>query len=90
MSQARRPTSRLRMTRRYELMRQGIWKPVGEVMSGSGLAMLVALQYFEAADWQKGLLSGAPYWGLFLGPFGCLDRWQAWHQCEPLLSAAVA
>lgn len=37
-------------------------------LQGSGLAMVVALQYFDAADWQKALLAAAPTAGMLFGP----------------------
>ena len=35
--------------------------PLNSAFRGSGLAVLVALQYFHGADWQKGVLASVPF-----------------------------
>lgn len=42
--------------------------PLNSAFRGSGLAVLVALQFFHGADWQKGVLASVPFLGMLLSP----------------------
>ena len=41
---------------------------LSQLLSGSGLAVMIALKHFDAADWQKGLLASAVPFGLLITP----------------------
>jgi hypothetical protein len=43
-------------------------EPVGTTFGGSGLGVIVALQFFNAQDWQKALLASGATIGLMFGP----------------------
>ena len=58
----------LRKTRNAEILRSCCMEPIGAAFRGSGLGVLVALQYFHAEDWQKGLIASAAFIGLMAGP----------------------
>ncbi len=54
--------------RRAETLRVSMLEPVFSAFRGSGLGVLVALQFFDGADWQKALLGSVGTVGLLLCP----------------------
>ena len=68
--------------------------PLRGVLGGGGLALVVALQYFDAAGWQKGLLSAAFMGGMLLAPMAtqlvAQRQWSASRTTAMLSWAGVA
>ena len=58
----------LEKTKRFDLIRACCTEPVGATFGGSGLGVIVALQFFNAQDWQKALLASGATIGLMFGP----------------------
>ncbi len=61
-------TQLLSCTTRADTVRACMLEPIGSSFRGSGLAVLVALQFFDGADWQKGLLAAVSTCGMLLSP----------------------
>ncbi|MHC5068211.1 MAG: MFS transporter [Planctomycetota bacterium] len=55
-----------------EAIRSACVHPVLQAALGTGLIQVVALQYYAAADWQKGLLAATSHGGLLLAPLTVL------------------
>jgi len=55
-------------TRRGELVRASCIGSVGAALTGSGLAVTVALKHYDGSDWQKGLLACVMNSGFVLAP----------------------
>lgn len=68
----------LKTTRRADTVRACLLDPVASAFRGSGLGVLVALQFFEGADWQKGLLAAVGTFGMLMTPLSVslTARWR--------------
>jgi MFS family permease len=60
--------SLLQKTTRADTVRACMLDPIASSFRGSGLGVLVALQFFDGADWQKGLLAAVGTGGMLLSP----------------------
>jgi MFS family permease len=60
--------SLLKKTVIFDTVRSCMINPQHAAFRGSGIAVLVALQFFHGADWQKGLLAAVPFIGMALSP----------------------
>ena len=69
MADANTQDQLLKRTTLYDTVRACMMSPLNTAFRGSGLAVLVALLYFDAADWQKGILAAVPFIGMLLSPF---------------------
>jgi len=58
----------LRKTLIYDGIRSCMITPLHSAFRGSGLAVLVVLQFFNGADWQKGVIAAVPFMGMLLSP----------------------
>ena len=58
----------LRRTTLCDTVRSCMLNPLQSSFRGTGLAVLVALQFYDGADWQKGVLAAVPFIGMLLSP----------------------
>ncbi|RMD74800.1 MAG: MFS transporter [Lentisphaerae bacterium] len=60
--------NRTAATRRGELLRVIFTAPTATAFQSSGVGLVIALKYFNAADWQKAIIASAGTAGLLLTP----------------------
>ncbi len=58
----------LKQTTACDTIRSCMLNPLASAFRGTGLAVLVALQLYHGADWQKALLAAVPFIGMLLSP----------------------